>query len=223
MSASHSPALSDRERLRGRIRGLYAVTPDGLRDEDLLSRCGAVLVAGVRLLQYRNKTADLPTRRRQVQALRTLTREHSALLIVNDDAPLAAACGADGVHLGREDGRASEVLAQYPGLLIGVSCYADLDRACLACASGADYLAFGAVAPSATKPDAVAAPLSLFQAARPLGLPLVAIGGIRLDNAASIAGAGADALAVISALFDDPDPAARARAFAERIKEGIRS
>ena len=214
---------ADRERRRARIRGLYAVTPDGLPDDRLLEQCRAVLAGGTRLLQYRNKAADTGTRSRQALALRSLTREHAALLIVNDDAELAAACDADGVHLGREDGQAAAVLARFPGLLVGVSCYADLDRACLACAAGADYLAFGSVAASPTKPEAVAAPLSLFAAARPLGLPLVAIGGITLDNAASIRRAGADALAVISALFDHPDPAAQAAAFAERIKEGTHS
>ena len=85
------------------------------------------------------------------QALRTLTREFGALLFINDDAACAAACGADGVHLGRDDAPTGAVRAQYPALLVGVSCYADLDRACVACAAGADYLAFGSVAPSATR------------------------------------------------------------------------
>lgn len=222
MNDSSSADPADRERMRARIRGLYAVTPDGLDDASLLARCRAVLSGGVCLLQYRSKDADAATRLRQAQALRTLTREFGALLFINDDAACAAACGADGVHLGRDDAPTGAVRAQYPALLVGVSCYADLDRACVACAAGADYLAFGSVAPSATKPAASAAPLSLFAEARVLELPLVAIGGIQLDNARAIAQAGADALAVISALFDDPDPSAKARAFADRISQGRR-
>jgi thiamine-phosphate pyrophosphorylase len=75
-------------------------------------------------------------------------------------------------------------------------------------------VAFGSVFPSGTKPGAVRAPLRLFRAARTLGVPLVAIGGITLENAASVLAAGADALAVISALFDAPDIGVRAREFA---------
>ena len=217
MTSSHE--LTDRERLRKRIRGLYAVTPEGLDEEDLLARCAGVLEGGARVLQYRDKSGSADTRRRQAAALRELTITHRALFIVNDDADLAAEIGADGVHLGREDAQPAEVLARHPQLLVGVSCYDDLDRACLACASGADYLAFGAVAPSPTKPQAVRASLGLFEDAEALELPLVAIGGITLDNAIDIANAGAHALAVVSALFDSPNPAAQARAFVARIKE----
>lgn len=222
MTAPDDHSASRRLALRARVRGLYAVTPDDLDDALLEQRCAAVLAGGARLLQYRDKSAAPEERTRRAALLRRLTRAHGALLIVNDDAALAAACGADGVHLGRDDGAPAEVRARWPGLLVGVSCYADLDRACLACAAGADYLAFGAVAPSTTKPGAVAAPWSLFSAARPLDLPLVAIGGITLDNAGALRAAGADALAVIGALFDHQDPAAQARAFAARIEEGSR-
>ena len=217
MIPSHE--LTDRERLRKRIRGLYAVTPDDLDEADLLARCGAVLEAGARVLQYRDKSVSDTVRRQRATALRALTRSHRALLIINDDAALAAEIGADGVHLGRDDAAPADVLARHPQLLVGVSCYDDLDRACLACASGADYLAFGAVAASPTKPQAVRAPLGLFEDAQALELPLVAIGGITLDNALEIANAGAHALAVITALFDSPNPAAQARAFISRIKE----
>lgn len=202
---------------RSAVRGLYAVTPEGLADADLVSRCAAVLRGGARLLQYRNKDGDALTRIRQATLLRDLTHAHGALLVINDDPVLAGLCGADGVHLGRADAPLAQVRAAHPELLIGVSCYADLDRACAACASGADYLAFGAVAASATKPQAPPAPLSLFAAAHVLELPLVAIGGITLENAAAIIAAGADALAVISALFEDQDPEAMARALSARF------
>ena len=196
------------------IRGLYAITPEGLDDADLSARCSAVLRGGARVLQYRSKHGNALTRVRQATLLRRLTRVHQAVLVVNDDPVLASLCGADGVHLGRSDASVAAVRAAHPDLLIGVSCYADLDRACAACAAGADYLAFGAMAASPTKPAAARAPLSVLAVARALELPLVAIGGITLDNAAAIVGAGADALAVISALFEDGDPEAKARALA---------
>jgi thiamine-phosphate pyrophosphorylase len=97
--------------------------------------------------------------------------------------------------------------------LLGVSCYDRFELAQRAAAAGADYVAFGAVFASSTKPAAVRAPLSLFREARELGVPLAAIGGITLENAPQAIAAGADLLAVISDLFDAPDITARARAY----------
>ena len=211
---ARSGSRPDRTALRTRIRGLYAITPDGLDESTLLARCAAVLRGGAQVLQFRSKQGDPASRLALAQQLGALAHRYGAMFIVNDDAELAQRCAADGVHLGREDARPAEVLRLYPGLLVGVSCYDNLDLACEACASGADYLAFGAVAPSPTKPQAVAAPLSLFAAARPLELPLVAIGGIHTGNAATIHASGADALAVISAVFEHQDPETSARALA---------
>ena len=118
--------------------------------------------------------------------------------------PRALAIGADGVHLGRDDGDIVAARCALRGKLIGVSCYDSVAAARAAVAAGADYVAFGSVFPSATKPGAVRAPLGLFEEARALGVPRVAIGGITPQNAASVLKAGADALAVISALFDAP-------------------
>lgn len=204
---------------RDRLKGLYAVTPDGLDDAGLLRACEAVLRGGARLLQYRSKSVDAVTRARQASLLRTLTTQFNALLFVNDDPVLAMLSRADGVHLGRDDPTPASVRAAYPGLLIGVSCYDSLDLACEACAAGADYLAFGAVAPSPTKPNAQRAPLALFAAARPMEKPLVAIGGITADNAAEIVAAGADALAVITAVFEHADPEAQTRALCGLFKQ----
>jgi len=123
--------------------------------------------------------------------------------------------GADGVHVGRDDPdprAARERLG--PGRLLGVSCYNEIARARAALAAGADYIAVGSMFPSSVKPGAVRAPLALIGEARAAtGLPVVAIGGITLDNAPQLVAAGAAALAVISALFDAPDITAAARAF----------
>ena len=196
------------------IKGLYAVTPDVVETALLLAKVETVLAAGARLLQYRNKSADLVKRGEQARALRAVCRRHAATLIINDDVTLARAIDADGVHVGADDpalALAREQLGSQK--IIGVSCYDDLQRARAAATQGADYVAFGSFFASAVKPGAVRAPLSVLPAARALGVPVVAIGGITLDNAGGLIAAGADAVAVISALFAAPDPAGATRNF----------
>jgi thiamine-phosphate pyrophosphorylase len=208
------PGLQDAmttTRLQG--SGLYAIT-DGPRP-DLLDVARQALEGGTRLLQYRDKTTDTSRRRDEAQALKALCRTHGASLIVNDDVALAAAVGADGVHLGREDGElAAARTALGEAAIIGVSCYNSLERARALAAAGADYLAFGAFFPSPTKPHAPRATPELLRQAAALGRPLVAIGGITPDNAPSLVAAGANYLAVISALFRADDVRAAARRFA---------
>jgi thiamine-phosphate pyrophosphorylase len=190
-----------------KLGGLYAITPES---GELLPRVSAALEGGVAALQYRRKGNASAG---EARALAGLCRARRALFIVNDDLELALACGADGVHLGRDDGDVDAARARMKDKLVGVSCYDSLERARAAVAAGADYVAFGSVFASPTKPGAVRAPLALFAQAKPLGVPLAAIGGITLENAPQLLAAGADALAVISDLFDSPDVAARARAY----------
>jgi len=193
-----------------KLHGLYAITPECLAADELLARVRAVLEGGIGALQYRRKAlATLE----EAKALALLCRSRGVPFIVNDDVELALAAGADGVHLGKGDGALEAARKRMKGKVLGVSCYASVDNARDAVAAGADYAAFGSVFSSPTKPGAVRAPLSLFAEARALGLPLVAIGGITLENAPQLLAAGADALAVISDVFDAPDPAARARAY----------
>ena len=207
------------------LKGLYAVTP-GLADTaGLLSRVEQALLGGVRLVQYRNKTADAARRRQQAPALLDLCRRHDARLIINDDLRLALAIGADGTHLGREDGDLAAARAVLgPGKLLGVSCYDEPERAREAKRIGADYIAFGSFFASPTKPAAVRAPLTLPAAAKAeLGLPVCAIGGITLHNAPQLIAAGADLLAVVSDLFEAPDIRARAAAYTSLFTERVTS
>ena len=198
---------------RDRLRGLYLITPDEPDTPRLLRRVAAVLPEA-RLLQYRNKPADRALRRHQLAALRPLCRDAGVPLIVNDDLDLAIEVGADGVHLGEDDGAATAARAALgEHALIGVSCYDSLARARDAAHAGASYLAFGAFFPSTTKPNARRATPDLLRDSAALGLPRVAIGGITPDNACSLVEAGADMLAVISGVFDAPDPVAAARAY----------
>ena len=190
-----------------KLRGLYAITPQGPR---VLEKVREALEGGVALLQYRRKPRADAAEARQLAAL---ARRHGVPFIVNDDLELALALDADGVHLGRDDGDLSAARRALPGKLLGASCYDRLELAQRAVAAGADYVAFGSVFPSATKPAAVRAPLELLGAGRALGVPVCAIGGISVENAPRAIAAGAALLAVISDLFDARDIRARAREY----------
>jgi thiamine-phosphate pyrophosphorylase len=175
------------------------------------------LAGGARIVQYRNKGADHATRREEAGILQQLCRAAGALLIVNDDLELAAAVGADGVHLGRNDADPQEARRRLGRhAVIGVSCYDQLARARAAQALGADYAAFGRFFPSRTKPAAVQAhPRLLRRARRELALPLVAIGGITAENGGPLIAAGAHMLAVVEGVFCAGDVRAAARAMTE--------
>jgi thiamine-phosphate pyrophosphorylase len=193
-----------------KLRGLYVVTPD----DRLLPRLSALvemtLEGGARIVQYRNKTAPQPLRRAQAAELLRICRAYGAKLIVNDDVWLAVEIGADGAHVGRDDcvggciGAARDALG--PNRILGVSCYDDLARAEEAAEAGADYLAFGSVFPSVTKPQATRVSLDIMgEAKRRFRLPVAAIGGITAKNAAEVIAAGADMVAVVTDLFDAMD------------------
>lgn len=201
------------------LSGLYVVTPtpaDATSTGVLTEQVSAALAGGARIVQYRDKTRDAFRRRERAAALAALCRRRGVPLIVNDDVDLALAVAADGVHLGRDDcdpGTARRLLGA--ARLIGVSCYNDFDLALAAVDAGADYVAFGSFYPSPSKPRAVRAdPDLLRRGRRTLPTPVVAIGGITPENGAALLEAGADALAVVSAVFGQTDIRAAARRFA---------
>lgn len=198
------------------LRGLYAVTPEALSGAALYRAAEAACGNGAVVLQYRNKSADAARRRADADALRAITTVCGALFVINDDIELAKACGADGVHVGRDDGGPAQARKALGGdALIGVSCYDDPALARAAARDGADYVAFGSMYVSSTKPLAPPASIGRFAEVADLGLPRCAIGGITLARAPELIAAGADLLAVVSDLFDVPDIAARARAYAK--------
>jgi thiamine-phosphate pyrophosphorylase len=197
------------------IRGLYAITDEHLRAKELLTKTRQLIKGGTGMIQYRNKHSGQEQHLHCVYELLSLCRQQHVPLIINDDVELAKSCGADGVHLGEQDMPLEQARAILgPRAIIGVSCYNELNRAIIAQSAGADYVAFGSFFPSPTKPDAVYAPVELItQAKTQLSIPVVAIGGITPDNAAGLIAAGADAIAVIHALFGQADPARAARMF----------
>ena len=200
-----------------RLCGLYAITPGGLPGERLIEQVDSALRGGATLVQYRDKQRNATQQAEIARALRALCRQHGARLIVNDNLQLALAVDADGLHLGGSDGDlAAARRALGVGKLLGASCYADFELARQAVAAGADYVAFGAVYPSPTKPQAVRAPHALFARCRAeLNVASCAIGGITAANGAALVAAGADLLAVITDLFEASDVAARANDFAQ--------
>jgi thiamine-phosphate pyrophosphorylase len=198
-----------------RIRGLYAITPDIADTAELLAKVEAALAGGARCLQYRNKAAGPSLRFAQARALLALCRDYQIPLIINDDLALATGLNADGLHLGAEDGSLAAARSRLgPDKVLGASCYNRIENAVAAARDGADYIALGSFFTSGVKPGAVRAPIGLLQEAkRRVALPQVAIGGITLDNAPQLVAAGADSVAVITALFGAVDIRAAASAF----------
>lgn len=199
------------------ISGLYAITPDGLDTDLLIDKVSQALAGGARVVQYRNKSADTPMRYSQALGLLQVCRPRRVPLIINDHLDIALAIDADGVHLGAEDGDLAAARAALgPDRIVGASCYNRYDLAVAACAAGCDYVAFGAAFSSSTKPAAVSAPLALYRRARAEldpAVAIVAIGGITAGNAPQLITAGADAVAVITDLFNARDIAAAALTF----------
>ncbi len=203
------------------IRGLYAITPDGVGPMALKTMVIAALEGGIRLIQYRQKNIAAPVQVTQARELNALCVSRNASLIINDNVELALQIDAAGVHLGRDDMsmiEARQLLG--PHKIIGVSCYNEMALAEAAVAAGADYIAFGAFFPSQIKPHAVRAELALIiEAKKKFHVPIVAIGGISLKNAPQLINAGADAVAVISELFNTSDITAQAIAFQQLFSE----
>jgi thiamine-phosphate pyrophosphorylase len=203
---------------RAPFKGLYAITDQRLLPGNrLFEAAEQALANGVRVLQYRNKSADFRQRLLEASQLKVLCRQYQALLLINDDTDLCQACEADGVHIGQSDATLSEARRRLGyQAVIGVTCHNDLALVEQAQRDGADYVAVGRFFPSLTKPGAPLAKIDDLRRIRlATQLPIVAIGGITNENATELLDAGADMLAVIHYLFSTPDVAARARALHE--------
>ena len=212
--------------MTAKLRGLYAITPEYADGSAMLADIEAALAGGCRIVQFRDKLSDAPERVIRARALRDLTRRFGARLLINDDLALARLIDADGVHLGKDDGNLVVTRAILgPDKILGASCYADFAAAQHAVAAGADYVAFGAVYPSLTKPGAAVATVDLFFQAktRLTAAATCAIGGITVANAPPLIAAGADLLAVITDLFsasgDSAKITARASAYQRLFEE----
>jgi thiamine-phosphate pyrophosphorylase len=179
----------------------------------------AALAGGADMIQLRDKTGSLRDLLPQARAIQALCRARRAIFIVNDRVDLALAVDADGAHVGQEDlpAESARRLLGF-GRILGVSTH-DLQQAEEACAHGADYIGFGPMFPTGTKetgypPRGIAA---LREIRRAVALPILAIGGITLENVSLVIEAGATAPAVVSAVVATPDIAAAAAVFRERV------
>ena len=199
---------------------LYVILDRGAAgDRNLAPLLEAVLEGGCRVVQLREKTMPLGDLYPVARALRKRCREAGCLFIVNDRVDLALAVEADGVHVGQDDLPAREARRLLsPGMILGVSTH-DENQARRARDDGADYVAVGSMFPTGSKAGFRLVGPDLVRRVRPeIRVPLVAIGGVTTDNVAEVIRAGADAVAVISAVCAAPDPAAAARAFLEAIR-----
>jgi len=204
---------------RLRLPSLYAIVDPLDTGRTPLALAEAYLAGGATLLQLRLKGAPARVLYETALALRGVTRTAGALLVVNDRPDVAAAVGADGVHLGQDDVPVAVARAVLgPGRWVGVSTH-DLDEAAAALRDGADYLGVGPIYDTTSKVGALPARgLALLAAVRRLtDRPLVAIGGITPETAAEVRAAGADAVAMIGALARADDPATAVRALLSRL------
>jgi thiamine-phosphate pyrophosphorylase len=203
---------------------LYVILDrDAARGRDLLRLLDAILDGGCRMVQLRDKHTRLAELYPVAGTLRERCRGAGAVFIVNDRADLALAIDADGLHVGQDDlpaAVARRILR--PGMILGVSTH-EVGQARQALADGADYIAVGSIFPTGTKAGFQLVGPELLKALRPeIPAPLVGIGGITEDNAGQVIGAGADAVAVISAVCAAPDPEAAARRLMERLEAALR-
>ena len=205
---------------KDRLKGLYAITDERLIAEEHFSEAiEAALQGGASIIQYRDKSADQQKRLRQAQTLRALCTRYDATCIINDDIELAKVVNADGVHLGQDDmeiAHARQSLGDKA--IIGISCYNDIELALTAEKNSADYVAFGTMFSSPTKPDAVTAgPDIISQAKKQLSVPVCAIGGITEENIYLLVQHQGDMAAVISSLFAADDIKHRARLLSQHF------
>jgi thiamine-phosphate pyrophosphorylase len=186
---------------------------------DLGALLDAVIAGGARMVQLREKTWPSGRLLPLAERLRSRCRQAGVTFVMNDRVDLAVAVDADGVHLGQEDlpPRVARPLLR-PGMILGVSTHS-VEQARRAQADGADYIAVGAMFPTQTKPDFELVGPALVRAVRPeVRVPLVGIGGITPANAGEVIRAGADGVAVISAVCAAPDPAAASAHFLDAIR-----
>jgi thiamine-phosphate pyrophosphorylase len=208
----------ERRETLARMR-LYLITGDRGDELETARIVEAALDGGATVIQLRKKSMPMSEQFRLATALRTLTRAHEALLIINDHADLALAADADGVHLGQDDlpTEAVRVLPGFEGRLIGRSTHS-LAQAQQAVHDGADYIAVGPVYPTPTKEGRPAVGIGLVsRVAAVVDRPFVAVGGIDLENAPAVIDAGAPAVAVVRAVYDAADPAEAARRLHEAM------
>ena len=202
------------------IKGLYAVTPDEKDLFALSSKVESCIRGGARLIQYRSKGLSKTEQNKQAREIKMVCDRYKVPLIINDNVELCRIINANGVHLGEDDDSLEKArLVLGPSKIIGVSCYNSIDRVRKAVDKGATYIALGACFPSKTKPHAPTASLDLIDLVlKNFKIPVVAIGGINLENIDLLINEGVNCVAMINSLFKVKDIEGTARKFSSLIK-----
>jgi thiamine-phosphate pyrophosphorylase len=206
------------------IKGLYAITPEETDLFALSSKVESCIKGGARLIQYRSKTLSKIEQNKQAKEIKKVCDCYKVPLIINDDIELCRILDADGVHLGEDDDILEKArLILGPSKIIGVSCYNSIDRVQKAVDKGATYIALGACFPTKTKPNAPTVSLDLIALVlKKFKIPVVAIGGINLENIELLINEGINCIAMIDGLFKEKDIEGTARQFSCLIKnEGL--
>ena len=203
------------------IKGLYAVTPEEKDLFVLSSQVESCIKGGARLIQYRSKTLSKIEQNKQARKIKMVCDYYKVPLIINDDIELCRILDADGVHLGENDDSLEKArLILGPSKIIGVSCYNSIDRVKKAVDKGDTYIALGACSPTITQPNAPTASLDLIALVlKKFKIPVVAIGGINLENIELLINEGINCVAVINSLFKTKDIEGMARQFSSLIKK----
>ncbi|MCK6452249.1 MAG: thiamine phosphate synthase [Alphaproteobacteria bacterium] len=206
---------------------LYLITPPRLEPARFADTLALALDAGdVSCVQLRLKDADDDALKRAVERLRPVAHQRDVAFIMNDRPDIAAATGCDGVHVGQQDiGYAEARAIVGRDAIVGVTCHDSMHLAMEAAEAGADYVAFGAFFPTTTKDARHKATIALLEDwSMAMVVPCVAIGGITPENCGPLVKAGADFLAVVSAVWDAPDgPAAAVQRFNAAIDAASRA
>ena len=185
------------------INGIYAITPDWEDTRQLIIKTEELLLNKINLLQYRNKKVSKQLRMTQAKELQALCHHYQVPFIINDDYELCGILNADGIHLGKDDITIEEVRDRLGNnIIVGISCYNDFERVNEMMTTNCDYIALGACFPTNTKPNAPHASLNFLENVVEISIkPVVAIGGINLDNCLPIINSGVNAIAMINALY----------------------
>ena len=185
------------------INGIYAITPDWHDTKKLVAKTDEILSNKINLLQYRNKKANKQLKMTQAKELQALCHRYQVPFIINDDYELCSILKADGIHLGKDDITIEEVRDKLgKKTIVGISCYNDVERVNEMMRTSCDYIALGACFPTKTKPNAPHASLNFLEHVVETSIkPVVAIGGINLDNCSPVINSGVNAIAMINALY----------------------
>ncbi|GKT12194.1 MAG: thiamine-phosphate pyrophosphorylase [Thiomicrorhabdus sp.] len=207
--------------LKSHFSGLYVITDPSLSSPaTIVGDVTAALKGGTKIVQFRDKTSNFETQLTIAKVLKSLCDKYQAYLIINDNIELTKQSQAHGIHIGKNDcdlGSVRQALGSE--IIIGVSCYNDLELALEMQTLGANYVAFGRFFPSLTKPDAPQAEIkTLIEAKKTLSIPIVGIGGINITNVSQLIVTGVDALAIIQGVFGQPNIEAAARQISQQFK-----